>query len=489
MTCFLLTTSSRARASGTGFPVLLLAWVCCAAATGRSLAAEQPTRLTVNAAALRQEFQGLGVGAIFYEGHITSLAARQKDERQEQLYDDMFKRVPTRYLQLMIRHDHEPQNDNADPFTPAFDEKNFKYCEHTLAIAKAAMKRRPDIELFATLYTPPAWMKTNNDLSAGGEGRATIKDGHDAELAEFAWAFLDHMNRNGAAVKYLSICNEPDWPHTQPGYCLTAERHADLLRNVGDYLTKMSAKFPKTPKPKLVSPNTLSAPGCVKDYLPAALRKAGKYVEVIGSHDYDPRGARWADLQRLARGRPVWMTEWCARGKDGSEGMINSATAYGAAMHHAFTGGANAWMAYDWAYPPRDSGEALIHIDWGNDYRLTKPYHLFRQWAEPLVPGMKLAAVTAAGPGVAQEGKPGVFGTAFAAADGKSLVVHVVNTRDFAAPVILQLAGPFAPVAAAARKRTSAKEDVAELPDLKRSAKGFEDTLPARSMVTYRFAR
>lgn len=58
---------------------------------------------------------------MFYEGHITSLAARGKDDRQRQLYDDMFAKVNARFLHLMIRPTHEPQNDNADPWTPAFD--------------------------------------------------------------------------------------------------------------------------------------------------------------------------------------------------------------------------------------------------------------------------------------------------------------------------------------------------------------------------------
>ena len=93
--------------------------------------------VTVYANRQRQLFAGLGAGAIFFEGHITSLAARNKDERQRELYDDMFSRVRTRYLQLMIRHDHEPANDDDSPWTQTFDEKNFAYCEHTLAIARA----------------------------------------------------------------------------------------------------------------------------------------------------------------------------------------------------------------------------------------------------------------------------------------------------------------------------------------------------------------
>ena len=58
---------------------------------------------------------------------------------------------------------------------------------------------------------------------------------------------------------------------------------------------------------------------------------------------------------------------------------------------------ANVWMAYDWVYPPRKSGEALIHVDWGNDYKLTKPYYLFRQWATPLKPGMRIVDASATG--------------------------------------------------------------------------------------------
>ncbi len=442
---------------------------------------QEAVRITVNAARLRQVFDGLGAGVIFYEGHVTSLAARGKDARQRQLYDDLFARVPTRYLQLMIRETHEPQNDNDDPYKPAFDDKNFAYCKHTIAIARAARERRPDIEFIATLYTPPPWMKTNNAASGGGEARATLRPGLELELGEYVWAFVAHLHKNGVPVHYLCLANEPDWPHTQPGYSLTPERNATLFRAVGEYLDKMAAKFPDVPRPKLVGPNTLSAPGAVRDYLPPLLRGAGRYLDVVGSHDYDPRGNRWGALRKLAGNRPVWLTEWCPRAKDPSPGLINSAAAYGVAMHDAFQGGANAFLAYDWIYPPRDSGEALVHVDWGNDYRLTKPYHLFRQWAEPLKPGMHVVEAGATGRAAA-----GVKPTAFLSADGRTLVVHVVNAQDREAAVTLRLLGPFATATGAARRRTSAEEDVAELPPLAGAGGSFADTLPARSMVTYR---
>ena len=119
-------------------------------------------------------------------------------------------------------------------------------------------------------------MKTNNDASGGGEARATLKNGLELELAEYVWAFLAHMQKNGVPIQYLSIANEPDWPHTQPGYFLTAERHAALFKTVGEYLDKMAKKYPDVPRPKLVGPNTLSAPGAAKDYVPRVLQSAGQ---------------------------------------------------------------------------------------------------------------------------------------------------------------------------------------------------------------------
>jgi O-glycosyl hydrolase len=443
--------------------------------------AQETTQITVQTGRVRQVFEGLGAGAIFYEGHITSLAERNKNERQQQLYDDMFSRVPTRYLQLMIRETHEPQNDNADPFTPSFEEKNFAYCKHTIQIAKAALKRRPDMQLYATLYTPPPWMKTNNAASGGGESRATLKNGLERELGEYLWAFLAHMQKNGVPIQYLSIANEPDWPHTQPGYFLSPERYAALFKTVAEHLEKMAKKYPDVPRPKLVGPNALSMSGAATNYVPRLLKSAGKHLDVIGSHDYDPRGDRWGAARKLAGRRPVWLTEWCTRKKDASPGMIDSATEYGVAMHEAFQGGANVFMAYDWVYPPRDSGEALIHVDYGNNYRLTKPYYLFRQWAEPLKPGMRVVEI-----GVSGRAAVGVKATAFLSADQRTLVVHIVNAQDKDAPIALKLTGKFATATSAARKRTSGKEDGLALPALAGARGTFADTLPARSMVTYR---
>src|SRR5436190_22238191 len=104
--------------------------------------AEPPTTIMVNARKTAQTIQGMGCGAIFYEGHITSLAERQRNTDQEALYDAMYRDVRKDFLHLMIRHDHEPLNDNSDLWTQAFTDEWSEYCRHTIAICQAARKRQ-----------------------------------------------------------------------------------------------------------------------------------------------------------------------------------------------------------------------------------------------------------------------------------------------------------------------------------------------------------
>jgi O-glycosyl hydrolase len=442
------------------------------------------TRLRVDPASPRQEFQGMGCGAIFFEAHITSLAARGKHADQQALYDAMFRDVRTDFLQLMIRHDHEPVNDNADPLVPAFKDADFAYTDHTIAICHAARQRRPDIRLMATLYTPPPWMKTNNDPSGGGEKRATLLPGHESELAEFCWAFLARMQRAGLAIELLSIANEPDWPHEQPGYCLDPDSHARLLRTVTTHLDEMARRHPDVPRPKIVGPNTLSAVDAAERWLPAADRKARGALEIIGSHDYDRRGNRIEALRKAAGKRPLWITEWCVNGEDRSPGLLRSAGEYWLAMTEAFQQGANAWMAYDWVYPPRQGGEALIHVDWGERFTKTKVYHGFRQWCSVLEPGMRVVPVDLRGTHATGISQPGVKAAAFVSADGRRLVVHAANVQNAEAVLTIH-PGPRFSKGTARRWRTSADEDVAILPDEPPAATSRDCPLPPRSLNTW----
>lgn len=450
------------------------------------VAAQAETFLKIEPDNPRQEFQGMGCGAIFYEAHITSLAATRKHQEQAALYDAMFRDAHTDFLQLMIRHDHEPENDNSDPQDPAFDLKHFAYTDHTIAICKAARERNPKIRFHATLYTPPVWMKTNGAVDGGGKARATIKPGTELELAEYCWAFLSLMQRAGYAVEFLSIANEPDWPHDQPGYFLTPESHAALIAKVSTYLDVMAKRHPEVPRAKLVGPNTLSAVDAAARWIPKADKVAPGAIAVVGSHDYDRRGDRIATLRKAAGERPVWITEWCVNGKDSSPDLLNSAGEYWLAMTEAFNQGANAWMTYDWVYPPRDGGEALIHVEWGNRFHKTRIYHGFRQWCSVLVPGMRVVKCEVSGDYATGVSKPGVKATAFLSADGKRLVAHVANVQNHDASLRIDPGPAFSKVTAK-QWRTSGSEDCTAMEPVPAGTSSLP--VPKRSLNTWEWIR
>ena len=309
----------------------------------------------------KQSFDGMGCGSIFYSGHLTSLAKRNKKDLQAQLYDDLFKEIPTKFLHVMIRPAFEPVNDNDDPYVLDFSREAFKKNADALQVYREARKRRPEMEIYATLYTPPAWMKTNEAESGGGKIKATLKPGSELELGEYIWAYLRHMNEAGCPVQYLSLCNEPDWTHTQPGYFLRPKEHAKLFRTLVDYFERMARTDTKTPLPKLVAPNGISVISAAKRFMPALDAKSQAAVSVIGSHDYDrAKPDRWQLLRDVAGQRPVWCTEWCWNGKDHSPDLIQAANASWSVMCDGFNHGVNVWMTYDWVYPPRPGGEALV---------------------------------------------------------------------------------------------------------------------------------
>jgi O-glycosyl hydrolase len=458
--------------------VLTLSIVCSSL-----LRAAEPTVVTISPQDERQEFQGMGCGAIFYEAHVTSLGKNGHPEAQEKLYDDLFSKVRTDFLQLQIRHDHEPKNDNEDPYTQNFDPKDFAYCEHPLEISAAAKKRNPGMKLYAVLYTPPPWMKTNNDASGGGKDKATIKVGLELEVGEYIWAFLVHMQKHGQTIDYLSISNEADWGHDQPGYFLTTEQHTQLFVRIAEYLDEMSRRHPEVPSPKLVAPNMLSAVDTANHSLPALLAAAADQLDVVGNHDYDRRGHRWAKMREVAGNKPLWMTEACFNGVDKSPGLINSAGEFWLYMTEAFNEGVNVWMAYDWVYPPRQGGEALIHLHWGNSYHHTKIYHGFRQWCAPLVPGMRIVDSKISGPFASGIAKPGVKASSFVSPDSSKLIVHVAAVQDPDADIEIRIAPPF-DSASFRMWRTGREEDFVELPSGHVKNGRITTRLPGRGLLT-----
>ena len=85
------------------------------------------------------------------------------------------------------------------------------------------------IKLFATPWSPPAWMKTNGDMSHGGRLKPEYRQAWAQYYARFVRAYVEE----GIPIWGLSVQNEPEATQTWESCILTGEEERDFVR---DYL-------------------------------------------------------------------------------------------------------------------------------------------------------------------------------------------------------------------------------------------------------------
>ena len=352
---------------------------------GGSLKAEKIT-ISVDSSNKKHRFQGMGGGIMFYDN-------QWELSRGDEMHNWCFRDIQTHYLHFLLRPDYEVANDNSNAFDLDISRFDFKSSEHLVSLILKAKQIRPQLQLFATLYSPPTWMKTNESTKGTGSLKADLEN----ELAEYVFASLKFLESKGVKTDYLSFFNEPDYSHEQLGM-----RFADIRQTVEafdktsktlDKLLEVS-DFPR-PRPGYVFPELLG-PGAVTENnhnlkLLNSNELAGKLsnFKFWGFHDYWYSDSTYWD-QRYVRfrnllpddDREIWMTEWAQRYKYGD---IGSACEYATMILNALRLGASTWMVFEWAHPSENQS-GLISCDWyapiGNPkYWRSKAYHVFRQIA------------------------------------------------------------------------------------------------------------
>ncbi len=214
--------------------------------------------------------------------------------------------------------------------------------------AKAAIQR--GARVFASPWSPPARMKTNNNIVGG----KLIPDSA-AAYAKYLNDFALYMQTNGAPLYAVSVQNEPDWEPSYEGCVWTATEMRDFLKNQGSAITATRLMAPELVNNNQTYVNTiLSDNGAVAN------------LDIVGTHLYG--GGMVENALARNNGLEVWMTEhldtlttWNA--------CINTAIE----IHDCFTK-AN-FNAYVWWYGKRFYG--LI----GQDGAITKRGYVVSQFA------------------------------------------------------------------------------------------------------------
>lgn len=223
--------------------------------------------------------------------------------------------------------------------------------------------------LFATPWSPPAYMKSNNSLNNGGKLLPAYYSAYTTHLLNFA----SYMSGKGAPLYAISLQNEPDW---HPDY-----ESADWTG--AEFATFLSAQGSKFGSLKVIAAEAL---GFNKAYTDPILNSAtaSPHVDIMGGHLY---GAVPTDYP-LARsiGKEIWMTEHYTESSN-SGNAWPLALDVGTELHKSMAANFN---AYVWWYVRRSYGLLL------EDGSISKRGYIMSQYARFVRPGYKRIAATAA---------------------------------------------------------------------------------------------
>jgi glucosylceramidase len=370
----------------------------------------------------------IGIGGALTDASAETFARLPK-EKQDELMQNYFDPVQGIGYTLARTNIHSCDfssysytyvfdNDTAlKTFSVAHDEQ-YRIPFIKQAIAAAGGK----LLLYASPWSPPAWMKTNNSMLHGGK----LKPEFYQSWANYYIKFINAYQKQGIPIWGISVQNEPMAKQTWESCNYTAEEERDFIKNyLGPTLVRagMSGK-------KLIAwdhnrdliyqraSTILSDPG------------AAKYVWGIGFHWYESwtgGGKIFDNVQRVAESFPgthLIFTEGCAESfKPGQISSWDWGETYGRSMIHDFNDGTVGWT--DWNILLDEQGGpnhaqnfcfAPVHADTktGQLTYLSSFYYI-GHFSKFIRPGAKRISSTSS--------RGQLLTTAFRNADGKIAVV------------------------------------------------------------------
>ncbi|AHM63355.1 O-glycosyl hydrolase [Flammeovirgaceae bacterium 311] len=98
--------------------------------------------------------------------------------------------------------------------------------ENLIPVLKEILAINPDILIMGSPWSPPAWMKTNNDTRGG-----SLKPEYYDVYAQYLVKYIQEMAAEGIRIDALTVQNEPLHPGNNPSLLMLAEDQAIFIKN------------------------------------------------------------------------------------------------------------------------------------------------------------------------------------------------------------------------------------------------------------------
>jgi len=392
----------------------------------------------------------VGIGGAITDASAETFAKLPKDKQQEilQQYYDVNKGIGYSLARTNIHscdfssgsYTYVTDNDAALKSFSVSHDKEFRIPMIKQAIAAAGGK----LTLYASPWSPPAWMKDNNNMLKGGK----LLPAFYQSWANYYVKFIKAYEAEGIPVWGLSVQNEPMATQTWESCLYTGEEERDFIKKyLGPTLQKAGMANRKLIAWDHNRDLMYQRASTVLDDPEAA-----KYVWGIGFHWYESwtgGGNIYDNVKRVAETYPnkkLIFTEGCVE-KYKFDGMAQwkLGERYGLSMINDFNNGTVAWT--DWNVLLDETGGpnhvgnfcfAPVHADTrtGEIYYLSSFYYI-GHFSKFIRPGAKRIISSAS--------RGQLITTAFKNTDGKIAVV-VMNQSSETIPYRLWIAGQAAEV-------------------------------------------
>lgn len=319
--------------------------------------------------------------------------------------------------------------------------------KYKIPFIKEAMKTAGGkLNLFASPWSPPAWMKDNNDMLQGGKLKPEFYD----SWAMYYTKFIKEYEKEGVPVWGISVQNEPMAKQRWESCIYTAEEERDFLKkHLGPAMEKEGLKDKKI---IVWDHNRDLIYQRAQTYFDDP--EASKYIWGIGFHWYEDWSGglpMYDNLRRVYETFPdkhIFFTEGCAESFNASR--YNAwvlGEEYGRSMINDFNNGMVGFT--DWNILLDETGGpnhvqnfcfAPVHGDTKTGKLIyTNAYYYIGHFSKFIQPGAKRVTAAAS--------RSQLLTTAFKNEDGKTVVV-VMNQGNIKTPYFLWINGKAAEVTA-----------------------------------------
>lgn len=329
-------------------------------------------------------------------------------------------------------------------------------------LATAQKAHEMGVTIIASPWSPPANMKTNNNL-IGGHLRPDFYGEYAAHLNRF----VEYMEDNGVPIYAVSVQNEPDIQVSYESCDWTPEEMTTFLREHSDSI-----------KTKIIAPESFQFRRPISDAIlndPAATAN----LDIVGGHIYGGGLAPYPLAEE--RGKEIWMTEYLLNMSATDQwGQLTQDVIWEETVEMLKTIQSSMkfnWNAYIWWYLKRYYSFIGEGDQGTSSGEILKRGYAFSQFSRFIRPGS--VRIETQDPII--RGYLNVSTTAYI--DSSNVVIVAINAETSAKELTFTIEG--GTISMLNRYVTSQTQNVEQLDDVEVSDNRFTVTLEAKSVTTF----